>query len=679
MTALIANTVRNDSAESPDHKSSLRAVMKAVARLFPGAPETVRFLARSLWIALADAICLLLIAGCSTPPIGADRVSTRAAYKQVEANVLSTSVPSSDTLSVLHRFNLTELAEKHPDQAVVRLHEKALTLRDRNLLFALAELSYAAGDHVSRSVQPWDSRDARDYYLGAAVYAYWFIFGDTNTVHSAAEAFDRRFRAACDIYNYGLGLGLMERRETNGVVILDGAKRRLPVGEIEFGFSREKFPFPPEAIDKFLLADNFRVRGFSVRNRNAGIGTPLIGVGKLNESLRLQRSAPATIFLRLQGSLNDLASGQTTATLELHSTYSEPSVTVGKLTVPLEADLTAPRAYVLNQSFAWKAERLQFLTPDLGLKNQMILTEPYVPGRIPVVFVHGTFSSPVWWAEMINTLQADPEIRKRFQIWMYLYSSSKPVIISCAELREAITNKIHALDPKGEDPALQQMVVIGHSQGGLLTKLTATHTGDQLWNAFSTNRIDDLPISEEKRETIRSLAILEPLPSVKRVVFISTPHRGSYKASALVAGLIRRLVTIPQKLAREGTDLIKITESSNLPKEMRGRARTSIDGMSPKNPVALKMADVPVAPGIKAHSIIAIQTSGDYHKGNDGVVKYTSAHVDYVESEFIVHSFHSCQDKPETIEEVRRILHEHLDALPAGAVARDSVTPSTKK
>jgi hypothetical protein len=106
---------------------------------------------------------------------------------------------------------------------------------------------------------------------------------------------------------------------------------------------------------------------------------------------------------------------------------------------------------------------------------------------------------------------------------------------------------------------------------------------------------------------------------------------------------------------------MKLTESSNLPKEMRRKTITSVDGMSPKNPVALKMADLPVAPGIKAHSIIAVQTSGDYHKGNDGIVKYTSAHVDYVESEFIVHSFHSCQDKPETIEEVRRILHEHLN------------------
>jgi len=607
---------------------------------------------------------LLLIAGCSTPPISADRVSTRTAYRQVEANVLSTGSPGSDTLSVLHRFNLAELASNHPDQAVVRLHEKAMAVQDRNLFFALAELSYAAGDHISKSVQPWDPRDARDYYLGAAVYAYWFIFGDTNTVHTAAEAFDRRFRTACDLYNYGLGLALRERRGTNGVVIIEGASRRLPVGEIDFHFSHKDFPFPLEAIDKFLLADEFRVRGLSVRNRVGGIGAPLIVVGKVNESLRLQRSASATIFLRLEGSLGDLASGRTAATLELHSTFNVPTVAVGKLTVPLEADITAPRAYTLNQSFAWNVKRLQFLSPDRGLKSQLIQTEPDSPGKIPIIFVHGTYSSPVWWGEMFNTLQADPEIRERFQIWLHLYSSSNPVVMSAAELREAITNKLYVLDPKGQDPALQQMVVIGHSQGGLLTKLTATHTGDQLWHAFNTNRLEDLPLSEEQRAAIRRVSFFEPLPSVKRVVFISTPHRGSFKASRLVANVIRRLVTVPRKLARQGTDLMKLTESSNLPKEVRGKTLTAIDGMSPKNPIILKLADLPVAPGIKAHSIIAVRTSGDYHQGDDGVVNYTSAHVDDVESEFIVRGSHSCQAKPETIEEVRRILHEHLKQLP---------------
>ena len=48
-------------------------------------------------------------------------------------------------------------------------------------------------------------------------------------------------------------------------------------------------------------------------------------------------------------------------------------------------------------------------------------------------------------------------------------------------------------------------------------------------------------------------------------------------------------------------------------------------------------------------------------EGADGVVRYTSAHVDYVQSEFIVRTGHSSQDHPLVIEEIRRILLEHLE------------------
>jgi hypothetical protein len=67
---------------------------------------------------------------------------------------------------------------------------------------------------------------------------------------------------------------------------------------------------------------------------------------------------------------------------------------------------------------------------------------------------------------------------------------------------------------------------------------------------------------------------------------------------------------------------------------------------------------------VTSHSIIAVQGDGDFHQGKDGLVAYSSAHIDYAGSELIVRSFHSCQDKPPTIEEVRRILLEHLRALP---------------
>jgi hypothetical protein len=191
--------------------------------------------------------------------------------------------------------------------------------------------------------------------------------------------------------------------------------------------------------------------------------------------------------------------------------------------------------------------------------------------------------------------------------------------------------------------------------------LTATDTDDKLLQvALKTNRLDNLGLSPAQQATLRHYICFEALPFVKRVVFISTPHRGSYVAGSFVRSLARRLVTLPARVMKSATELAGLREKLKLPKELKGTP-TSLDSMSPQNPFLLALADIPVAPGVKGHSIIAVEGDGDYHQGKDGLVSYHSAHVDYVESEMIVRSFHSCQDKPPTIEEVRRILHEHLN------------------
>ena len=113
----------------------------------------------TLWAGLGLGLAVLLLAGC-TAPIGADRVTTRQAYAQVEANALRTGKPSANTVAILHRYDLDRLAAEQPDEAVRQLHQKALATGERDLLFALSEMSYVAGDHIRRSVKPWDPRDA---------------------------------------------------------------------------------------------------------------------------------------------------------------------------------------------------------------------------------------------------------------------------------------------------------------------------------------------------------------------------------------------------------------------------------------------------------------------------------------------------------------------------------------
>jgi pimeloyl-ACP methyl ester carboxylesterase len=611
--------------------------------------------------AFVAGLCVML-SGCVTP-IGADKKVPALAYRQIHNNPISHGQPSPETLSALHRFEQVEHFKHSPDDTLKHIHEKAVETRERGLLFVLSELNYLAAERLRLGVKPWEPRDARDYYLASAVYAWLFLFDDGGRV--MPDVFDHRGGTACDLYNYALGWALTERRSTNATAVMSGGTRRLPFGEMDVEFEQSGFPWPLSDFDQFILSDHFVVRGLSMRNRQSGLGAPLVGVTKPHKVTRLSRGMPATVLLRPQGSLAELAKGRLRASLELYSAFDTTSVQVKGHTVPLETDTTISTAYALNQSWVWKLGMSQFLSAKERIPSDVYTMQPYRPGRIPVVFVHGTFSSPVWWAEMANTLAADPMLRQRYQFWYFIYNSGNPIAYSAGRLRDSLKAKLHELDPEGRDAALQQMVVIGHSQGGLLTKLTATDTGDKLLEVIlKTNSFADLKISAKEEETIRRYACYEALPFVKRTIFISTPHCGSYLAGNFARRLARKFVTLPVKVVQRTTELAGLAEKLDLPKELR-RTPTSLDGMSPKNPFLLALAEIPLAPGIKGNSIIAVQGDGDYKLGRDGLVTYESAHVDYVESEFIVRSFHSCQDKPPTIQEVRRILHEHLKALPS--------------
>jgi hypothetical protein len=97
-------------------------------------------------------------------------------------------------------------------------------------------------------------------------------------------------------------------------------------------------------------------------------------------------------------------------------------------------------------------------------------------------------------------------------------------------LREALTKILQSVDPEGMAPALKEMVVIGHSQGGLLAKMTAIDSGTSFWDLISSKPFDDVQMKPETRDLLRRALFVKPLPFVKRLIFIATPQRGSYVA-----------------------------------------------------------------------------------------------------------------------------------------------------
>ena len=135
----------------------------------------------------------------------------------------------------------------------------------------------------------------------------------------------------------------------------------------------------------------------------------------------------------------------------------------------------------------------------------------------------------------------DPVIEGRYQFWLFQYNTGQPILYSAMLLRRALNNIVKELDPRGKDPALRQMVIAGHSQGGLLTKLMAIKSGNRFWKNVSDVPFDQVEMPSETRQLLREAMFFDPVPTVTEVIFIATPHRGSYQATGWVVNLVSRL------------------------------------------------------------------------------------------------------------------------------------------
>ena len=331
----------------------------------------------------------------------------------------------------------------------------------------------------------------------------------------------------------------------------------------------------------------------------------------------------------------------------------------------------------LPQSDIWSREFRGFLFGDLfdRTPTTLVTLEPHEPGRIPVVFIHGTASSAARWADMLNDLLDDPRIADHYEFWFFSYATGNPIPFSALLLREALEDAVHRLGGDAADPALRRMVLIGHSQGGLLAKMLAIDPGPRLWDALSRRPLDELTLTPATRDLLRRMLFVRPLPEVRRVIFIATPHRGSYVAAFSISQMVGRLVTLPLRVAKAGAEILTGNRDA-LTYAPSARAFRQHLRDDPREPVYAGAGTDPDRAG--HHGELDHRGAGERpgRRGNDGVVQYSSAHLAGVESELVVRSGHSTQSNPQTIEEVRRILLAHLAAVPTSSVGQSTALVS---
>ena len=320
------------------------------------------------------------------------------------------------------------------------------------------------------------------------------------------------------------------------------------------------FAWRPEEFGPLRFSQDYEVVGLANTYRSYGLGVPMIGelaedAGAAHGYYARELAFPVTALLRFDGGLADI-DRPGAARLELFNPRTIQATSLAGRVVPLEADLTTPLAHSLDRVPGDAAGLLGFFRADrVRAQGGLKLLEPYQPGKIPVLFVHGLLSTPATWAPMFNDLQADPVLLERYQFWVYYYPTADPYLATAADLRRALTKLRDTIDPERRDAALDRMVMVGHSMGGLVSHLLTSSGGDDFWKLVSDEPLKDVKARPDVREGLSETFYFRRRPEVARVVFLGTPHHGSKLGPTFLAQRALKFVQLPKTLVDAAADL----------------------------------------------------------------------------------------------------------------------------
>jgi Alpha/beta hydrolase family len=273
---------------------------------------------------------------------------------------------------------------------------------------------------------------------------------------------------------------------------------------------------------ELIPADELDVRGKFVvpRVTREGAGAALVAVRNEQAPQIPLRIAPPRVYTAVTAVAR--FTGRK-CEIEFIDPLATEIVNVSGRSLPSQADLTAPIALGLSREHPEKIGFAAMLNPEKFAHTvRLIQVQPYDPNKIPVVFVHGLQDTPVAWVPMVNALWADPALRRNYQVCVFSYPSGYPVQYSALLLRR----ELEAFDRTF--PHHRSIILVGHSMGGIISRLMITDSGgDRFWRYFFGKPPAETKLSPESKALVEEGLIFKPRRKVARVIFISTPHRGS--------------------------------------------------------------------------------------------------------------------------------------------------------
>lgn len=512
-------------------------------------------------------------------------------------------------------------------------------------------------------------------------YSYAYMF---NTKRGPQDRiFDNRQVQLRDFYNQGIAK-----------LVSTYTTRYMPteiINQIKIGQSTYKIDFSsyPELkdrkIEQLMSTYNLNFSGLRSITRRDGFGSEFLVVlpddsaklnGKakylvdpltykfpngINPNIHSARYLAATLTAEpiSTSSVDDILN-HSTFQIKAYDPYKYEHIMVGKKNYPLAANFSAPYGLWLAQNNLGKSAYLSLIDRDEQITMpHLYMLEPYNPQKKVIVLVHGLASSPEAWIRLTNDIMGDNVLREHYQVWQVFYSTNMPIIESRFQIYSILTQAFGQVKPGV--PAKTDAVLIGHSMGGIISRLLVsdadvTQEALRLMNYRQLNQYKKIPVVQDR-------LVIKDIPNFNRAIFLSSPHRGTEFADRWFTKAARKIIKLPGAFLSAMGDVL--TQEENLKdffKEIdHGLIQNGPSDLSYQSKFMILTKDIMPRSGIKYHSIIGNATkSDDLNIITDDIVPYKSAHLDGTLSEKIIKGGHSIQETPEAVLELRRILRLQL-------------------
>lgn len=434
---------------------------------------------------------------------------------------------------------------------------------------------------------------------------------------------------------------------------------KLQLDKDESGLAFEQF---------FLAADLQAYDPFMLRQQDNGLGITVVGQRENTGSEQDRYFPPEGVFRPLTVMPVKLDfSNPVLPVLTLRGVYMQQQQhwPLAQQQYVLNYDPASAYLCLVEAAVADQLEKTGLFNADkVEDKLGIYAIEPLSKDKIPVLMIHGLNSSPLIWRRLSWAIFSNPQLSARYQVWHAFYPSGPPPFFNAMRLRKLTDELLQHISPDLQAVAANNMVIVGHSMGGIVGKTFVQNSGMALWDTTFYRPSAELPVDADTRRTLEDIFIFTAKPYVKAVVFIDTPHRGAATADGWIGRLASAMITLPKAMKSVFNQMWLALTKEDIKPAMRGYMRgfgpNSVDVLSPRHPLLQQLTQLPLQ--VPVYSVIGnddparCKAFASCPGLNDSVVPYNSAHLDAAVTEIVVPSEHNSYQSPQAIEFISNIL-----------------------